>query len=75
MSTASYFALFALVAMMLLYSVEDQWSFAPLGMSVAAAIAAVGEFVAGYWPFAAAALGFAIVALRRWYKRREDADI
>ena len=41
MSDASYVALFALVAMVVLYGLEDRWSLAPLGFSVAAAIAAV----------------------------------
>jgi hypothetical protein len=76
MSDASYVALFALVAMVVLYGLEDRWSLAPLGFSVAAAIAAVSEFVLGRWPLGIAALGFVVVASRRWYLRqRRDSQV
>jgi|HubBroStandDraft_6_1064221.scaffolds.fasta_scaffold242240_2 hypothetical protein len=69
MSDASYVALFAFIVMVMLYALEDQWLLAPLGFFVAATIAAVSEFVLGRWPTGIAALGFALVASRRWYVR------
>jgi len=69
MSTASYVALFALIVMVVLYAIENRWSLAPLGLSIAATIAAVSEFALGRW-----ALGIAgLVASDRWYvgRRRE----
>ena len=76
MSDASYVALFALVVMVVLYALEHRWSFAPLGFSLAAVIAAVSEFVLGRWPLGIAALGFAVVASRRWYvTRRQDGHV
>ena len=70
MSGFSYVALFALVAMVILYALEHRWPFAVLGFSIAAAIAAASEFVLGRWPLGIAALGFAAVASRRWYLRQ-----
>lgn len=70
MSDSSSLALFALVAMVILYAVEDRSPFAPLGFAVAAAIAALSDFVLHRWSFGAVALGFAVVALRRWHLRR-----
>jgi hypothetical protein len=73
MSNVSYVALFALIVMVVLYAFEDRWPLAPLGFSVAATIAAVSEFALGRWAFGIAGLGFAVVALHRWYvgRRRE----
>ena len=76
MSEASYVALFAIVVMVVLYAFEDRWPLAPLGFSVAATIAAVSEFVLGRWPLGIAAVGFAVMASRRWYVRqRRDGHI
>ncbi|HXA78661.1 MAG TPA: hypothetical protein VNV41_16120 [Candidatus Acidoferrales bacterium] len=73
MSTASYVALFALIVMVVLYAIENRWSLAPLGLSIAATIAAVSEFALGRWALGIAGLGFAVVASDRWYvgRRRE----
>jgi len=76
MSDASYVALFALVVMVVLYAVENRWPPAPLGFFLAAIVAAASEFALGRWPFAIAALGFAVVALQRWHaRRRRDSHI
>jgi hypothetical protein len=72
MSNAAYIALFALVAMVVLYAIEDRWSLALLGFSVAAAIVAVSDFVLGRWPLGIAVLGFVAVASRRWYVRQRQ---
>ncbi len=70
MSDVSYLVLFALIVMVVLYAPEHRWPLAPLGFSIAATIAAVGEFILGRWPLGLAALGFAMVASRRWCMRR-----
>jgi hypothetical protein len=70
MSGLSYFALFALIAMVIFYVVEDQSALALLGFSAASALAALSEFILGHWPFGIVALGFAGTALHRWYVRR-----
>lgn len=76
MSDASYVALFALVVMVVLYALEHRWSLAPLGFSAASTIVAASEFVLGRWPLGMAALGFAVVASRRWYvTRRRDGRV
>lgn len=74
MSDVSYLVLFALIVMVVLYALEHRWPLAPLGFSAAATIVAVGEFVLGRWPLGLAALGFVMVALRRWYIRRGRDD-
>jgi hypothetical protein len=73
MSGASYIAFFGLVVMVVLYAL-DQWWLAPLGFSAASAIVAGSEFVLGRWPLGLAALGFAIVASRRWHMRPGRGD-
>jgi hypothetical protein len=70
MSDASYAMLFALVVMVVFYALEYRWRFAPLGFSVASGVVAVSNGVLHHWPLALAALGFAMVASRRWYLGR-----
>lgn len=76
MSDASYVALCALVVMVVLYALENRQPLALLGFSLAATVAAVSEFTLGRWPLGIAALGFAVVASRRWYvKQRQDSHV
>jgi hypothetical protein len=70
MSDASSFVLFVLIVLAVLYAVEHRWPLAPLEFSVASGILAVIEFVLGRWPIGLAALGFGLLALRRWRLRR-----
>jgi hypothetical protein len=72
MSDASYVALFALIVMVVLYALEHRWPLAPLEFSFASTIVAVSEFVLGRWPLGLAAMGFALLASRRWYLRRVE---
>lgn len=73
MSGLSYLTLFALVAMVIFYAVEDRSRLALLAFSAASMVAALSEFILGRWTFGIVALGFAGMALQRWYiKRRRD---
>jgi hypothetical protein len=73
MSGASYLAFFGLIVMVVLYAL-DRWWLAALGFSGASAIVAGSEFVLGRWTLGLAALGFAMVASRRWRMRRGRGD-
>ena len=70
MSVPSYIALIALLAMVVFYAIESRSTHSALGFSIAATVVAISEFFLDRWPFAIAALGFAGVALRRWYLAR-----
>jgi len=70
MSVPSYVALIALLAMVIFYAIENRSRHSALGFSIAATVVAISEFFLDRWPFAIAALGFAGVALRRWYSAR-----
>ena len=68
MSCALYVVFFGLVVMVVLFALDRLW-LAPLGFSAASAIVAGSEFVLGRWPLGLVALGFAMVASRRWRMR------
>jgi hypothetical protein len=76
MSVDSYVALCALIVMVVLYALEHRWPFAQLGFSLSATIVAVSEFTLGHGALGTAALGFAVVASRRWCLRnRQDVRV
>lgn len=74
MSAPSYVALIALLAMVVFYAIESRSTHSALGFSIAATVVAISEFSLDRWPFAIAALGFAAVALRRWYVGRKRSS-
>jgi hypothetical protein len=71
MNDTSYVALFAVVALSVLYGLEHRWPLGPGGFSAASTHVAEGEFC---WPLGSAAPGLALVVLRRHYMRlgRDD---
>ena len=74
MGIASYVALVALIVMVALYAIENRWSLAPFGFSMAATVAALSEFALGRWALGIAGFGFAVVALHRWHVGRHRED-
>jgi len=71
MNDTSYVALFAVVALSVLYGLEHRWPLGPRGFSAASTRVAEGEF---RWPLGPVVPGFALVASRRHYMRlgRDD---
>jgi integral membrane sensor domain MASE1 len=72
MSGSSTIGLFALMAMVVLYAIESSVPVARLGFAAACLLAALSDFALGRWPFGAIALGFGLVAVRRWNSLRRQ---
>jgi hypothetical protein len=71
MNVPAYFAIVALVAMVVFYALEHRLKqLAPLGFCAASLILALSVFALGRWPFAVVAVGFAVAALCRSYVGR-----
>jgi integral membrane sensor domain MASE1 len=70
MSGSSTIALFALMAMVVLYAIEQSVPLARLGFAAACLIAALSDFALGHWPFDVIALGFGLIAVWRWNSLR-----
>ena len=66
------FGSFAVAAMLVFYTLEDRSRWFVLAFAVASAGAALyGVFIQA-WPFAAIEAIWAVVALRRWWRRTHD---
>jgi hypothetical protein len=74
MSGSSTVALFALIAMVILYAIEGSVPLATLGFAAACLIASASEFALGQWPFAVVGVGFALVAAQRWNAGRRRSN-
>ena len=70
MDGLTLFGLAAVTAMLLFYTFEDASPWCVLGFAVSCALAAVYAFLIGSWPFAFVEAIWAVIALKRWQKRR-----
>ncbi len=60
------FGLFAVVAMILFYALEDKNSRYTLGFAISCWLGSAYGFMQGAWPFGIAELFWGFVALRKW---------
>jgi hypothetical protein len=70
MDLLTTFGLFAVSAMLLCYAFEDRSPWWTLGFAVACVLGSAYGFLQGAWPFGAVEGVWAVVAARRWWKRR-----
>lgn len=70
MSLLSLFGLFAVSAMLLCYALEERRSTFTLGFAVACLLGSVYGFLQGAWPFGLVEAIWAVVAVRRWVRKR-----
>jgi hypothetical protein len=63
------FGLVAVTAMLVCYALEDRGRRFVLGFAGACALASAYGFLQGAWPFGVVEAVWAIVALRRWWRR------
>jgi hypothetical protein len=70
MDALSLFGLFAVSAMLLCYAFEARGPLWVLGFAGACALGSAYGFLQGAWPFGLVEAVWALVALRRWGKRR-----
>jgi len=74
MSGVSTLGLIALVAMVVLYALEDRSPVFLLLFALASIAAALGDLMNGSWLFGVVALCFAPIALWRWWQRQHGRN-
>ena len=67
------FGLVAVTAMLITYALEDRSAWFILGFAAACVLGSVYGFLQGAWPFGLVEAIWALVALRRWYRRRRPS--
>jgi len=70
MDALSLFGLFAVIAMLTCYALEDRSHWYILGFAGACALGSAYGFLQGAWPFGLVEAVWAVVAVRRWNVRR-----
>ena len=73
MDALTLFGLFAVTAMLVCYALEDRSPWWTLGFAGACALGSIYGFRQGAWPFGLVEAVWALVAVRRWVKRRRPA--
>ena len=73
MTLLTAFGLFAAVAMIITYALEEKSSWFTLALAAACALGAVYVFLQGAWPFVILEAIWSAVALVKWH-RRVSAD-
>lgn len=71
MDGLSLFGLFAVSAMLVFYAVEDRSPWCVLGFACACCLGSAYGFLQGAWPFGIVEAVWAIVALRKFWIRRQ----
>ena len=69
------FGSLAVVTMLLMYWLEERSPWFVLGFALACAASALYGGLIGAWPFAGIEVIWAIVAFRRWLRRRQGAYV
>lgn len=75
MDPLTLFGLFAVTAMLLFYAFEDRNPWNILGFAGACALGSVYGFLQGAWPFGVVEAVWAVVAARRWRRKRQSIDL
>jgi hypothetical protein len=63
------FGLFAVMAMLVTYALEDRSPRFTLGFAAACAMGSIYGFLQGAWPFGLIEAVWAVVAIRKWHGR------
>lgn len=74
MSGLTLFGLFAVTAMVVFYSLENRSPHFVLAFGGACAMGSVYGFLQGAWPFGAVEAIWALIAIRRWWCRKQAAQ-
>ena len=70
MSLLSAFGLFAVMAMLITYALEDRSPWFILAFALACALGAVYGFLQGAWPFGWVEVVWSGIAVRRWWLKK-----
>jgi hypothetical protein len=65
------FGLFAVTAMLVTYALEKRSHWFILAFAAACGLGSIYGFLQGAWPFGLVEAIWAIVAMRRWYLRKQ----
>jgi len=65
------FGLFAALAMLISYALEEKSHWFTLALAAACALGSVYVFLQGAWPFGALEAIWCLIALRKWDRRRK----
>lgn len=68
MDALTAFGLFAVIAMLVCYALEDRSNWYVLAFAGACVLGSIYGFLQGAWPFGLIEAIWAVVALRRWRK-------
>jgi hypothetical protein len=71
MDTLTLFGLFAVIAMLTCYALENRHHSFVFAFAVACALGSIYGFLQGAWPFGLVEGVWSAVALRRWWLKRE----
>jgi len=63
------FGLFAVTAMLVCYALEDRSPWLVLAFSLSCALGSAYGFLQGAWPFGVIEAIWAVVAVRRWWRK------
>jgi hypothetical protein len=63
------FGLFAVIAMVICYAMEQHSALFILGFAAACVLGSIYGFLQGAWPFGVVEAVWAVIALRRWTQR------
>jgi hypothetical protein len=69
MTVLNLFGLFAVTAMLVCYALEDHSPWFIVAFAGACALGSVYGFLQGAWPFGIVEAIWALVALRRWWRK------
>jgi hypothetical protein len=69
MDRLTAFGLFAVTLMLVTYALEDRVRWATLAFAFACALGSAYGFLQGAWPFGVVEAVWAMVAVRKWYRR------
>jgi hypothetical protein len=69
MNALAAFGLFAVSAMLVTYALEERSRWYTLGFAAACALGSVYGFLQGAWPFGLVEAIWALVAVRKWFRR------
>jgi hypothetical protein len=67
MSSLTLFGLFAVIAMLVCYALEDRSAWFILGFALACLLGSIYGFLQGAWPFGFVEAAWSMVAARRWW--------
>ena len=70
MDGLTLFGLFVVTAMLATYALEDRSHWFILAFAAACALGSIYGFLQGAWPFGLVEAIWAIIALRRWYRKK-----